>query len=37
VLAEALGFAGAVGVDTAVALEVLRAGPAHSLAMDTKG
>jgi 3-hydroxyisobutyrate dehydrogenase-like beta-hydroxyacid dehydrogenase len=37
VLAEALGFAGAVGVDTAVALEVLRAGPAHSRAMDTKG
>lgn len=37
VLAEALGFAASNGVDTALALEVLRAGPAYSKVMDTKG
>ncbi|MFN7925920.1 MAG: NAD(P)-dependent oxidoreductase [Bryobacteraceae bacterium] len=36
-LAEGLAFAEACGVDPAAALEVLRAGPAYSKAMDTKG
>ena len=37
VLAEGLSFARACGVDPAVALDVLRAGPAYSRVMDTKG
>jgi 3-hydroxyisobutyrate dehydrogenase-like beta-hydroxyacid dehydrogenase len=37
VLAEGLSFARACGVDPAEALEVLKAGPAHSRAMDAKG
>ncbi|MBM3794388.1 MAG: NAD(P)-dependent oxidoreductase [Acidobacteria bacterium] len=37
VLAESLAFAEAAGVDAALALEVLRAGPAYSRAMDQKG
>ena len=37
VLAEGLSFARAYGVDPARALEVLRAGPASSGVMDTKG
>lgn len=37
VLAEGLTFARALGVDPAVALEVLKAGPAYSRAMDAKG
>ncbi|MCC6536175.1 MAG: NAD(P)-dependent oxidoreductase [Bryobacterales bacterium] len=37
VLAEALAFAEATGVDPALALDVLRAGPAYSRAMDHKG
>lgn len=36
-LAEGLAFAGALGVDPAAALAVLRAGPAYSTAMDRKG
>ncbi len=37
VLAEALHFASAAGVDAAQALEVLKEGPAYSRAMDIKG
>ena len=37
VLAEGLAFARATGVDAATALEVLKAGPAYSRAMDAKG
>jgi 3-hydroxyisobutyrate dehydrogenase-like beta-hydroxyacid dehydrogenase len=37
VLAEGLAFARACGVDPALALEVLRDGPAYSRVMDTKG
>lgn len=37
VLAESLAFAEATGVDPGLALEVLRAGPAYSRAMDHKG
>jgi len=37
VLAEALTFAEATGVDPATALAVLKAGPAYSRAMDVKG
>jgi 3-hydroxyisobutyrate dehydrogenase-like beta-hydroxyacid dehydrogenase len=37
VLAEALSFAEANGVDPARALEILKAGPAYSRAMDVKG
>lgn len=37
VLSEALSFARAQGLDAAVALEVLKAGPAYSRPMDTKG
>jgi 3-hydroxyisobutyrate dehydrogenase-like beta-hydroxyacid dehydrogenase len=37
VLAEGLAFAQASGIDPAEALEVLRAGPAFSRVMDTKG
>ncbi|MEZ5398388.1 MAG: NAD(P)-dependent oxidoreductase [Bryobacteraceae bacterium] len=37
VLAEGLAFAEATGVDPVAALEVLRAGPAYSAAMDRKG
>ena len=37
VLAEGLSFAKATGVDPAKALEVLKASPAHSTVMDTKG
>jgi 3-hydroxyisobutyrate dehydrogenase-like beta-hydroxyacid dehydrogenase len=37
VLAEALNFAEACGVDAALALEVLKASPAYSRAMDVKG
>lgn len=37
VLAEGLAFAQACGVDPAVALEVLKAGPASSRVMETKG
>ena len=37
VLAESLEFARANGIDPAAALEVLRAGPAFSRAMDVKG
>lgn len=36
-LAEGLAFARGTGVDMAMALEVLRSGPAHSVAMDRKG
>ncbi len=36
-LAEGLAFARETGVDMALALEVLRSGPAHSVAMDRKG
>lgn len=36
-LAEGLAFASAIGIDPAAALEVLRAGPAYSTAMDRKG
>jgi 3-hydroxyisobutyrate dehydrogenase-like beta-hydroxyacid dehydrogenase len=36
-LAEGLAFASACGVDPALALEVLRSGPAYSTAMDRKG
>jgi 3-hydroxyisobutyrate dehydrogenase-like beta-hydroxyacid dehydrogenase len=36
-LAEGLAFASACGVDMALALEVLRSGPAYSTAMDRKG
>jgi 3-hydroxyisobutyrate dehydrogenase-like beta-hydroxyacid dehydrogenase len=36
-LAEGLAFAEAAGVDPALALEVLRSGPAYSTAMDRKG
>lgn len=36
-LAEGLAFAGALGIDLNLALEVLRSGPAHSVAMDRKG
>lgn len=37
VLAEGLAYAGACGIDEARALEVLKAGPAYSRAMDAKG
>jgi 3-hydroxyisobutyrate dehydrogenase-like beta-hydroxyacid dehydrogenase len=37
VLAEGLALAGGCGIDPAVALEILRAGPAYSRVMDTKG
>lgn len=37
VLAEALGFARALGVDPARALEILAASPAYSTVMDVKG
>jgi 3-hydroxyisobutyrate dehydrogenase-like beta-hydroxyacid dehydrogenase len=37
VLAEGLAFARACGVDPALALDVLRDGPAYSRVMDTKG
>ena len=37
VLGEGLAFAQACGIDGAVALDVLRAGPSWSKAMDTKG
>jgi 3-hydroxyisobutyrate dehydrogenase-like beta-hydroxyacid dehydrogenase len=37
VLAEGLGLARACGLDAAVALEILRAGPAYARVMDTKG
>jgi 3-hydroxyisobutyrate dehydrogenase-like beta-hydroxyacid dehydrogenase len=37
VLAEGLAFAQANGIDPQSALEVLKAGPAYSRAMDTKG
>ncbi|MEO8026266.1 MAG: NAD(P)-dependent oxidoreductase [Bryobacteraceae bacterium] len=37
VLAEGLSYAHASGVDPAVALEVLKSGPAYSRAMDVKG
>ena len=37
VLAEGLAFARACGLDPALALEVLRDGPAYSRVMDTKG
>lgn len=37
VLAEGLEFARASGIDPYLALEILRAGPAYSRAMDTKG
>jgi 3-hydroxyisobutyrate dehydrogenase-like beta-hydroxyacid dehydrogenase len=37
VLAEALSFARASGIDPHLALAVLRAGPAYSAAMDAKG
>lgn len=36
-LAEGLAFAGAMGVDLEMALEVLRSGPAYSTALDRKG
>jgi 3-hydroxyisobutyrate dehydrogenase-like beta-hydroxyacid dehydrogenase len=36
-LAEGLAFAGAIGVDLEMALEVLRCGPAYSTALDRKG
>jgi 3-hydroxyisobutyrate dehydrogenase-like beta-hydroxyacid dehydrogenase len=37
VLAESLAFAQASGIDPARALEILKAGPAYSKAMDVKG
>jgi 3-hydroxyisobutyrate dehydrogenase-like beta-hydroxyacid dehydrogenase len=37
VLAEGLAFARACGIDPKLALEILKAGPAYSRAMDTKG
>jgi 3-hydroxyisobutyrate dehydrogenase-like beta-hydroxyacid dehydrogenase len=37
VLAEGLCYAAAAGVDPAAALEILKAGPAYSRVMDTKG
>ena len=37
VLAEGLSYAAASGVDPAAALEILKAGPAYSRVMDTKG
>jgi 3-hydroxyisobutyrate dehydrogenase-like beta-hydroxyacid dehydrogenase len=37
VLAEALGFAESNGIEPARALEILKAGPAYSRAMDVKG
>ncbi|MBI3208543.1 MAG: NAD(P)-dependent oxidoreductase [Candidatus Solibacter usitatus] len=37
VLAEALTYADACGIDPAQALEILKAGPAYSKAMDVKG
>ena len=37
VLAEGLSLARACGIDLSVALEVLKATPAYSAAMDTKG
>jgi len=37
VLAEGLAFAGACGIEPSRALEILRASPAYSRAMDTKG
>jgi 3-hydroxyisobutyrate dehydrogenase-like beta-hydroxyacid dehydrogenase len=37
VLAEGLAFAGAVGLEPALALEILRCGVAYSRVMDTKG
>jgi 3-hydroxyisobutyrate dehydrogenase-like beta-hydroxyacid dehydrogenase len=37
VLAEGLEFARAVGIDPYIALEILKAGPAYSRAMDAKG
>jgi len=37
VLAEGLAFAGFAGVDAAAALEILKASPAYSRAMDVKG
>lgn len=36
-LAEGLEFARACGIDPGLALEILKAGPAYSRAMDTKG
>ncbi len=36
-LAEGLEFARACGIDPSLALEILKAGPAYSRAMDTKG
>jgi len=37
VLAEGLSFAKSSGIDAALALEILKAGPAYSKAMDVKG
>ena len=37
VLAEGLAYAAACGLDPAAALDILRAGPAYSRAMDVKG
>ena len=37
VLAEGLSFARSSGIDPALALEILKAGPAYSKAMDVKG
>ncbi len=37
VLAEGLSFAKSSGIDLALALEILKAGPAYSKAMDVKG
>ena len=37
VLAEGLEFARASGIDPAVALEILKSGPAYSRAMEAKG
>lgn len=37
VLAEGLSYAAAAGIEPAAALEILKAGPAYSRVMDTKG
>lgn len=37
VLAEGISFAKSSGIDAALALEILKAGPAYSKAMDVKG
>jgi 3-hydroxyisobutyrate dehydrogenase-like beta-hydroxyacid dehydrogenase len=37
VLAESLAFAEFLGIDSGVALQILKAGPAYSKAMDAKG